>query len=125
MAGRSRWQRFAATQSGSTSGRHGAHLVSTRHRICAPAYEAHRTDGLVLIAIDVQEESGVVRDYVTRYGLSYTIGLDVTGAVFHTYRVFGLPTQYFVDRNGLIRDRVLGPLDRAGMERKLGEIINP
>ena len=89
------------------------------------AYEAHRKDGLVLIGIDVQEESGTVRDYVTRYGLTYTIGMDVTGAVFHTYRVFGLPTQYFVDRNGVIRDRVLGPLDRAGMEQKLAEIINP
>jgi len=89
------------------------------------AYEAHRADGLVLVGIDVQEEDGVVRDYVTRYGLTYTIGMDVTGAVFRAYRVFGLPTHYFIDRDGIVRDRVFGPLDRVGIERKLAEITGP
>jgi len=89
------------------------------------AYEAHRADGLVLVGIDVQEEDGVVRDYVTRYGLTYTIGMDVTGAVFRAYRVFGLPTHYFIDRDGIVRDRVFGPLDRPGIEQKLAEIMGP
>ena len=89
------------------------------------AYEAHRKDGLVLIAIDVQEDSATVRDYVARYGLTYTIGMDVTGAIFHLYRVYGLPTQYFIDRNGIIRDRFFGPLDRASAEQRLAEILGP
>jgi len=89
------------------------------------AYEAHRKDGLVLIAVDVQEEAGVVRDYVTRYGLTYTIGMDVSGAIFRTYKGFGIPTHYFIDRNGVIRDRVFGPLDRAGIEQRLAKILGP
>ena len=39
---------------------------------------------------------------MTKYGLTYTIGMDVTGAIFRTYRVFGLPTHYFIDRNGIV-----------------------
>ncbi len=89
------------------------------------AYEAHRTEGLVLVAISIQEEPGVVRDYVTRYGLTYTIGMDVTGAVMHAYRVFGIPTHYFIDRAGVIRDRVFGPLTRPGIELRLAEILKP
>lgn len=89
------------------------------------AYEAHRADGLVLIAVDVQEDPGSVRDYVNRYGLTYTIGMDVSGAIFRTYKVFGIPTHYFIDRNGVIRDRVFGPLDRAGIEQRLTKIFNP
>ena len=89
------------------------------------AYEAHRADGLVLIAIDVQEEAGVVTDYVNRYGLTYTIGMDVSGAIFRTYKGFGIPTHYFIDRNGVIRDRVFGPLDRAGIEQRLAKILGP
>jgi cytochrome c biogenesis protein CcmG, thiol:disulfide interchange protein DsbE len=87
------------------------------------AYEAHRAEGLILIGIDVQEQEGGVRDYVTKYGLTYTIGMDITGAIFRTYRVFGLPTHYFIDRDGIVRDRVFGPLDRAGIEKKLAEIM--
>jgi len=89
------------------------------------AYEAHRKDGLVLVAIDIQEEPAGVRDYVNRYGLTYTIGMDVTGAVMRTYRVFGIPTHYFIDRDGVIRDRVFGPLDQPGIERRLAEILAP
>ncbi len=89
------------------------------------AYEAHRKDGLVLIGISIQEEPAGVREYVTRYGVTYTIGLDVTGAVMHTYRVFGIPTHYFIDRGGIIRDRVFGPLDKAGIEQRLAEILKP
>ena len=89
------------------------------------ASEAHRQDGLVLIGIDIQEEPTGVREYVNRYGLTYTIGMDVTGAVMHTYRVFGIPTHYFIDRNGIIRDRVFGPLDRSGIEQHLAEILKP
>jgi len=89
------------------------------------ASEAHHKDGLVLIGIDIQEEPTGVREYVTRYGMTYTIGMDVSGAVMHTYRVFGIPTHYFIDRNGIIRDRVFGPLDRAGIEQRLTEILKP
>jgi cytochrome c biogenesis protein CcmG, thiol:disulfide interchange protein DsbE len=89
------------------------------------AYEAHRKDGLVVVAVSIQEEPGAVRDYVTRYGLTYTIGMDVTGAIMHTYRVFGIPTHYFIDRTGVIRDRVFGPLDAAGMEQRLAKILKP
>jgi cytochrome c biogenesis protein CcmG, thiol:disulfide interchange protein DsbE len=87
------------------------------------AYEAHRAEGLILIGIDVQEQESGVRDYVTRYGLTYTIGMDITGAIFRTYRVFGLPTHYFIDRDGIVRDRAFGPLDRAGIDKKLAEIM--
>ncbi len=76
-------------------------------------YEKYSADGLALIAISVQETSiDDVRAYVERYGLTYTVGFDVTSAIFHTYHVFGLPTHLFMDGDGVIRDVVLGPLTR-------------
>ena len=89
------------------------------------AYEAHRADGLVLVSIDVQEDSGTVREYATRYGLTYPIGLDVTGAVFRTYLIFGLPSHYFIDRDGIIRGRYFGPLSREQIEQQLAVILKP
>jgi cytochrome c biogenesis protein len=83
------------------------------------AYEAHRREGLVLVAISIQEPADIVREYVTRYGLTYTIGLDVSAAIMRTYGVYGLPTHYFVDRDGVIRDRWYGPLSRAQIEERL------
>jgi cytochrome c biogenesis protein CcmG/thiol:disulfide interchange protein DsbE len=89
------------------------------------AYEAHKAGGLMLIAIDVQEDADSVRRYATTYGLTYPIGLDATGAVFRTYRIFGLPSHYFIDRDGVIRGRYFGPLTRGQIEQQLATILAP
>ncbi|HVM30462.1 MAG TPA: TlpA disulfide reductase family protein [Candidatus Limnocylindrales bacterium] len=76
-------------------------------------YERYRDQGLALIAISVQESSVEdVRRYVDTYGLSFTVGFDATSAVFQSYRAFGLPTQFFIDRDGTIQHIVLGPVTR-------------
>ena len=87
------------------------------------AFEAHKGEGLVLLAIDVQEDADTVRQYAEKYGLTYQIGLDVTGAVFHTYRIFGLPSHFFIDRDGVIRGRYFGPLTRDQVEQQLKAIL--
>jgi thiol-disulfide isomerase/thioredoxin len=87
------------------------------------AYEAHTQDGLVLLAVDIQEPADIVADYVKTYDLKYQIGLDVTAAVMRTFAVFGLPTHYFVDRDGIIRSVHYGPLNRAQIEEQLAPIL--
>ena len=64
-----------------------------------------------------------MRAYVQRYGLGYTVGFDATSAVFHAYRAFGLPTQFFLDRNGVIRQVVLGPVTRDQVEQILAPLL--
>jgi peroxiredoxin len=74
--------------------------------------ELYRERGLVLVAIEVQETADAGRSYAERYNLRYTIGADVTGSVFRAYRVYGLPTQFFIDPNGVIRSVVQGPVSK-------------
>jgi thiol-disulfide isomerase/thioredoxin len=77
--------------------------------------QRYRDRGLAIVAIQVQQTVQAGRDYAARYELEYTIGADVTGAFFHLYRGFALPTQFFIDTDGRIRQIVNGPLteDRA------------
>jgi cytochrome c biogenesis protein CcmG/thiol:disulfide interchange protein DsbE len=75
-------------------------------------YAAYAGRGLDIVAISVQESSpSDVQAYAQRYGLDYTIGFDAAGDIFRKYRVYALPTQLFVDPNGVIRAVVQGPLD--------------
>lgn len=89
------------------------------------AYEAYRDDGLALLAISVEEPAGEVRDYATRFALRYDIAIDATGSASRAYGVFGLPTHYFVGRDGVIRERYLGPLDRKRMNERIELITGP
>ncbi|MEW5991439.1 MAG: TlpA disulfide reductase family protein [Chloroflexota bacterium] len=85
--------------------------------------EAYRDRGLTLIAVQVQQTVDDGLAYAERYGLEYTIGADVSAAVFHTYRVFALPTQFFIDPNGVIRAVVNGPVDRAAARAYVAAIL--
>jgi peroxiredoxin len=75
----------------------------------------YKDRGLELVAISVQETSPAdVVAYAAKYQLPYTIGFDGSGKVFHAYKAFGLPTQVFIDANGVIDSIVGAPLDEAG-----------
>lgn len=86
------------------------------------AFEVHQSNGLVIVAIDVGEPPGEVRDYVRSHRLPYPIAIDVDGRAREAYGAIGTPTHYFVDVNGVVRDRAFGRLTRAEMERHLGFI---
>jgi thiol-disulfide isomerase/thioredoxin len=76
--------------------------------------ERYRDRGLALIAISVQETSPAdIQAYADRYQLGYTIGFDGSGTIFHEYKAYGLPTQIFIDPNGIIESIVGAPLDEA------------
>jgi peroxiredoxin len=65
--------------------------------------ERYRDAGLVIVGIAVQETSpDDIRAYADRYELPYTIGFDASGHVYRQYRVFGLPTQFFIRPDGTI-----------------------
>jgi thiol-disulfide isomerase/thioredoxin len=85
----------------------------------------YRDRGLVVVAIQVQQTVDDGRSYAQRYGLRYTIGADVTGAIFHTYRVFALPTQFFIDPNGVLRQIVNGPLSETRASQLIESILPP
>jgi cytochrome c biogenesis protein CcmG, thiol:disulfide interchange protein DsbE len=81
---------------------------------------AYAPQGLAVIGISVQEATeDDVRAYAAKYGLRHTIAADLGGDVFRRYRVFGLPTQYFLDRDGVIRSIVQGPVTPASAASNL------
>jgi len=89
-------------------------------------YNEHAAEGLALVAISVQETTpDDVRTYVQRYGLPFTVGFDATSAIFHTYHAYGLPTQLFLDRDGVIRNVVLGPVTKDQVEQILAPLLAP
>jgi cytochrome c biogenesis protein CcmG/thiol:disulfide interchange protein DsbE len=77
--------------------------------------DTYRDRGLEVVGISVQETTAAdVKAYADRYRLRYTIGFDGSGHVLREYRVFALPTQFFIDVDGAIRTIVSGPVDEHG-----------
>jgi peroxiredoxin len=75
--------------------------------------ETYRDDGLVIIGVQVQQTVADGQRYAQTYALHYRIGADVAGDIVRSYRVFALPTHFFIDQRGVVRQVVNGPLDQA------------
>jgi peroxiredoxin len=87
--------------------------------------ERYRDRGLAVIGVQVQQIVDDGRAYADRYDLEYTIGADVTGAIYHTYKVFALPTQFFIDPNGVVRQVINGPLTEARATQLIESLLPP
>lgn len=89
------------------------------------AYEQYRDAGLVILAIDIGEDPGTVGAYVERTGLTFTIALDRDTEVAAAYRIAGIPTHYFIDADGILRDWRIGSMGKKAIERKVQAIMSP
>ncbi|MGQ9903614.1 MAG: TlpA family protein disulfide reductase [Anaerolineae bacterium] len=75
---------------------------------------------VVVLGVNQQESADIVSRFMRDQGLDFLIALDVAGEVSRIYRVRALPTTYFIDSSGVIRDIVYGgPLTRALIESKV------
>ena len=65
--------------------------------------------GLVVLAIDVKEEEGVVAAFAERLGTTFPLGLDGDGSIADRWGAgAALPVHFWIDADGIIRDGALG-----------------
>jgi len=86
-------------------------------------YNEHKdSDGLVLLAPAIGEGRDTVAGYMERTDLKYPVGTDPTTQIAANYRVLGIPTHVFVDREGIVRDMRVGAMSKKTMEKKVALI---
>ncbi len=86
-------------------------------------YQAYRDRDMVILAVNVGQDHDTARDFIDAIGISYDTLLDRESEVAGAYGVVGLPTTFFVDRDGRIRAKILGEADRETFERMLVETL--
>ena len=73
-----------------------------------PVYRQHRDQGLVILAVNVLQPPETVQKFVKEISISYETLLDRQGEVMRLYQVMGLPVTYLIDRQGIVRARIIG-----------------
>jgi thiol-disulfide isomerase/thioredoxin len=85
--------------------------------------EEYEDRGLTVVAVNVQETVDRAREYAEQYDLGYTIGADVSAHILRLYRVFALPTQFFIGPDSTVWAVVQGPLDDQLARRYIEELV--
>jgi peroxiredoxin len=91
------------------------------------AYGRHQEHGLVIVGIDLQEPNDQVLAFMEDFGMTFPVVIDRDGDVAGAWRlggpIGGIPTSYFVDETGVIRDFFYGPMTEELLEERLAKIL--
>ena len=79
--------------------------------------------GLVIIAVDIREEEGAVASFAQSLNATFPLGLDTDGAAQRAWGAFALPTHFWIDKDGVVRDGALGGIGPDIMARGLTKIL--
>lgn len=88
-----------------------------------PIWQARRDQGLLVLAVNAGQKGDDIAKFVGDLGISYPVLLDPGSKISRLYGVTGLPMTFFVDRQGVVRGRILGETDEATFRRKLEELL--
>lgn len=87
---------------------------------------ARKYNGQVtVIGVDDGEPLSLVASFVNEMGMTYPVPLDEDSAVSRAYRVNSLPTTFFIDAQGIIRNIHIGIINQAVLEENIAQLITP
>ena len=86
-------------------------------------YDEWQGKGLVLLAINIGERPSQVAEFMQGQGLSFPVLLDSNGKVTERYYVTGIPTTFFIDKDGIIQYIKVGLFQsKAEIESSLSKL---
>jgi cytochrome c biogenesis protein CcmG/thiol:disulfide interchange protein DsbE len=79
--------------------------------------------GLVVIAVDVQEDEGAVASFAKRFGATFPLGLDADRKAAQAWGAIALPVHFWIDAAGIVRDGALRGIGSDVMANGLKTIL--
>lgn len=89
-------------------------------------YDEYKDQGFIVLAINMttQDNPLNIAPFATEYNLTFPILLDETGEISAAYQLRSLPSSYFIDREGVISEVVIGgPMAEALLRTRVERIL--
>ena len=89
-------------------------------------YNEYKDQGLIVLAVDMtyQDDPTQIAPFVAEQGLTFPILLDESGAVGKSYQLRSLPSSFFIGRDGVVHEVVIGgPMAEALLRTRVEEIL--
>ena len=87
-------------------------------------YSAQQAAGkdFVILGVNISDDTQTASQFVQQHGLTYPMVMDQNQQVLTLYNVNSTPTSYFIDRKGIIRNMVVGPVNDATLQQDVAII---
>jgi peroxiredoxin len=86
-------------------------------------YEKYRDKGLIVITINSGGSPSAIAKFLAKRNYTFTTLSDLQSSAAHDYHIQYVPTTFFIDRDGFIRDKVIGGFENMEqIEQRLSKI---
>lgn len=89
-------------------------------------YNEYKDQGFTVLAVNMtyQDDPNAVMPFVDEQRLTFPILLDTTGEMGNAYQLKSLPSSYFIDREGIIQEVVIGgPMAEALLRTRIEDLL--
>ncbi len=94
-----------------------------------PAFERisqeYGDEGVVFVGIALTDTLRAAKEFADSAGVTYPLALDKTGEIARAYNVVGLPTTFFIDREGMIQRRLTSVANEGVLKIFIRGQLNP
>lgn len=84
--------------------------------------ELEKDNEAVILAVDVQESSGTVKNYLSSNKINLKVLLDENGSVAQSYGISGYPTTFIINNDGTLYTYISGKTDKETLKEILAKI---
>lgn len=89
-------------------------------------YETYQELGFLVLAVNAtyQDSSASVSTFVEEYELTFPVLMDLDGETARQYQMRALPTSFFIDRDGVIQEVIVGgPMAPALLQVRVEQLL--
>jgi peroxiredoxin len=89
-------------------------------------FDQYKDQGFVILAVNstIQDDPGEAVAFYEEMGLTFPLLMDRDGSVTQTYQVRSLPTSFFIDREGIIQEVIIGgPMAEALIISRIEKLL--
>jgi len=98
--------------------------LPSRNAYLQEIYEEWSGKGLILLTVDMGESSSKVNEFMQDYNLSLPVLLDIRRVVAQKYNITAIPTTFFLDKDGIIQEKIIVAFpSKEAIEQYLSKII--
>ncbi|MGB8984614.1 MAG: TlpA disulfide reductase family protein [Anaerolineales bacterium] len=89
-------------------------------------YQEYKDQGFTVLAVNMtrQDDASAILPFVREQALTFPVLLDERGEVAAAYQLQSLPSSYFIRRDGIINEVVIGgPMSEALLRTRIEDIL--
>ena len=87
-------------------------------------YDEWSGKGLILLAINIGESSSEIEQFLQKHNLSLPVLLDTRAVVAQRYSIQYIPTTFFIDKDGIIQEKIIGAFpNKEAIENRVSKIM--